>query len=423
MQIKFKNLGKVREESLELKPLTILTGNYEERDFLIRILYSIFSKIKEISERDINFIVENSIRVLWNLKNYKNIMEKLFNLEDKELKKLLKEIEKNTINYIKGDLSNIKGILNYQGITSFDNFHIESIVLRDFNEDELADIKEKLRNSIREYEAKKIALINLHSNPFKELFVYGVLRKFFYPFYIPASRNGLILGADYIIPNLFSKFRKIDVEFTKPEIDFIKNLFFLKTANLTEVEKNNKKVLKLIKFLESRILKGQFTEKDFINRYRTFNFIAQQNKEIYPLHLLKSSLISIFPIYVFLKYLMFEDKLIFFIQEPEAHLSVEEQFELAKFLTLGTNLGINFVISTNSDYILFEISNFVKINQLKPLIKTNYLIENNLDEFKECVIQKEKVLVYNFKEYKNSLKIEKVPIDEFGINGKSLEKR
>ncbi len=423
MKIKFKNLGKVREESLELKPLTILTGNYKERDFLIRILYSIFSKIKEISERDINFIVENSIRVLWNLKNYKNIMVKLFNLEDEELKKLLKEIEKNTINYIKGDLSNIKGILNYQGVTSFDNFHIESIVLRKLTEEELANIKEKVREAIREYEAKKIALINLKVNPFKELFIYGILKKFSYPFYIPASRNGLILGADYIIPNLFSKFRKVDVEFTKPEIDFIKNLFFLKTANLTEVEKNNKKVLKLIKFLESRILKGKFTEKDFINRYRTFNFITQQNKEIYPLHLLKSSLISIFPIYVFLKYLSVDEKLIFFIQEPEVHLSVEEQFELAKFLTLGTNLGINFVISTNSDYILFEISNFVKINQLKPLIKTNYLIENNLDEFKECVIQKEKVLVYNFKEYKDSLKIEKVPIDEFGINGKSLEKR
>ena len=120
---------------------------------------------------------------------------------------------------------------------------------------------------------------------------------------------------------------------------------------------------------------------------------------------------------MFIKYLSdVENSIIFFIQEPEAHLSVEEQFELAKFITLATNLGIHFVISTNSDYILLEINNFVKINQMKPLIKTNYLIEHSLDEFKECVINKEKVVIYNFKENKEGLYIEEIPINKYGVN-------
>ncbi|RUM61508.1 MAG: hypothetical protein DSY66_02120 [Persephonella sp.] len=413
MRIYFKNLGTLSIGKVDLKPLTVFLGNCDERKFFITVLYSIFSKLEKLPERDINFIVENAVRSIWNLKNYKHIIEKLFNISDKDLKLLIKEIRRNTVNYIKGDLSNLKGTLNFQGDLKFNNFSLQDIVFSDDTEEDLALIKEKLREAIREYEKKKIALINLYSNPFNELFKYSVLRKVPKPVYIPSSRNGLVLGADYIIPNIFSKFRKVDLEFSKADIEFLEKLYLIKTAKLSGEKTFNKKIKKILDFLEERLLKGEFVEKNFVNRYKTFLFKDREDF-LYPLHLIKSSILSLFPIYAILKFLNHTDNnLIIFFEEPEVHLSVDEQFELAKFLSLASNLGFAFVITTNSDYILYEFGNLLNINSMEPLIKTNYLIEKNLDMFKECVLSKENLLIYNFNCLNSSFTLEEKSIKDF----------
>jgi len=422
MRLKFKNLGGLKTGEITIHPLTILYGTPKEKDYLLNIIHSIYADINNIPERDINYIVEQSIKGLWKLKTSREIFNKLSSISDDDLNLLVKEIEKNLISYIKGRLINIKQIFNSPKNPYISEFTIQDIEIDSHKKIDYERIKENIKKSIEEYEAKKILLLNIFSNPYKELFTNITSKKFPKSYFLPSTRAGLILSADFIIPQILNKFSKAKLNFTKPTIDFISELALHKLGKQKIAEKQHLNTKKAFKFLKERILKGEFKEIVEVNQFRKYEFTPLEEEFNIELHSLENSKISFLPVYLLLKTIDNLSKSLLIIEEAETHLSTEEIKELARFIALLVNFDSYVILSTKNEALLYEINNLIKLHSLNIKYARDYLIKNDLDDYPEVSLRKNKIKVYHFQQVKHRVKLEDVKIDEFGIPESIIEK-
>jgi len=422
MKLKFKNLGGIKEGNVSIYPLTIFYGSPVEKDYLLAIIHSIFADINNIPEKDINYIVEQSIKGLWKLKTSKEIFNKLENITEDELNQLIIEIEKNLISYIKGRLINIKQIFNSPKNPYISEFSIENIQIEGNKKINYKKIKENIRRAIEEYEAKKILLLNIFSNPYKELFRNITSNKFPVSHFYPASRSGLILSADFVIPSVLNKFAKTKVKLTRPVIDFLTNLASFKLGKININEKQDNNTRKVFKFFRERVLNGDFKEIVEVNQFRKYEFIPLEKEFSIDLHSIPNSKISMLPIYLLLRSLKTLSGNVLIFEEAETHLSKEELKEFARFLALLIHFECYVVLSTKSEALLYEINNLIKLRGLNIKDARDYLIKNDLDDYPEVSIKKNKVKLYYFKQLDHRVKLEEIGIDEFGIPESLIEK-
>jgi len=83
------------------------------------------------------------------------------------------------------------------------------------------------------------------------------------------------------------------------------------------------------------------------------------------------------------------------------------------------NLGAKVLITTHSDYILNEINNCIKLNNVETKKQKEYL--NKLDLPKEIIIEKERVKAYLFKEKDKKVEVNKLEIDDYGISNENFD--
>jgi len=421
MKIKFKNLGGLKEGNISIYPLTIFYGSPVEKDYLLAIVHSIFDDINNIPEKDINFIVEQSIKGLWKLKTSKEIFNKLVNITDDELNQLIWEIEKNLISYIRGRLINIKQIFNSPKNPYVSNFFIDSIEINGSRKVNYKKIKENIKNAIEEYEAKKILLLNIFSNPYRELLKNITSDKFPVSYFYPSSRAGLILSADFVIPAVLNKFAKNKVKLTRPVIDFLSNFASFKLGKVNINGRQDLNVKKVFNFFRTRVLKGDFKEIVEVNQFRKYEYIPLEEEFSIDIHSISNSKISMLPVYLFLKSVKGLAGNILIFEEVETHLSKEELKEFARFISLLVSFDCYVLLSTKSEILLYEINNLIKLRSLNVKDARDFLIKNDLDDYPEVSIRKNRVKLYYFKGIGRRVGIEEVDIDEFGIPESLIE--
>ena len=155
--------------------------------------------------------------------------------------------------------------------------------------------------------------------------------------------------------------------------------------------------------------------------YGEIKFIEGKEKFSYPeikysfnqrdlsLHRSSSTVSELAPIFLSLKYFVKPDSLLI-IEEPEAHLHPQNQRILAKLIVHLIRNGVRVLITTHSDFLLQQISNYILMSKLDE----NERINLNNDEI--GYLNENEISVHRF-EYSDMKghTIKKVIINEKGI--------
>lgn len=97
-------------------------------------------------------------------------------------------------------------------------------------------------------------------------------------------------------------------------------------------------------------------------------FVDSKKKQVkFSMGECSSSVRSLLDITLYIKHLANKGDILM-IDEPELNLHPENQRKLARLLSYLSNLGLEFFITTHSDYILRELSNLILLNSSKPHI-------------------------------------------------------
>ena len=140
----------------------------------------------------------------------------------------------------------------------------------------------------------------------------------------------------------------------KDNIDYTRSIAELQRAK-SEIYEN--KLFDSIKNMMEGSYSSSGDEIQFISKAR-----GGKRRFKIPLHLASSSVRGLSDLYFFLRHVA-KRKHLLIIDEPESHLDTANQILLARLLARFVNAGLKVLITTHSDYLIKEINNLVMLSQ------------------------------------------------------------
>ncbi|MFK5976573.1 MAG: AAA family ATPase [Sulfurovum sp.] len=229
--------------------------------------------------------------------------------------------------------------------------------------------------------------------------------------YLPASRTGYLQTYKTLANQAVFKSYNLDDEKNKNHLSIIIR-FFITQLNTNTKFKNSE----FSDFIENLIMKGRVGIFEDNNNIE----FKLKNGDSINLNYLSSTVSELIPLVVFLKRGIIKRNGLLVIEEPEAHLSFENQKLMAKLIALFLQNDIKVLITTHSDFLIYELNNLImKDTIIKNKDKVDIEIyENNIQD--EISIEYKKIALYNFILNDNKSIIKRVKIDKYGINNKYI---
>ncbi|BAB66652.1 AAA family ATPase [Sulfurisphaera tokodaii] len=390
-----KEFGPFNNTSLELKPLTIFIGkNSLGKSLILRLLWSLSSAEPDYKEFSKEFMRlggysrrENlSLKDKEAIKDYVNVYMKAFSFS------LLKGIQ----NKIKEIFGKTEGEIE---VTS-----------------ELANIKVSTEGqSILEPSLDKLIDIDINTiSPLNIVFKFKDVEKSEY--YVKTKEeldDALDLSLLYFTYSRFEPFFQADTNRIflidgRAGLTRFFNLKFLKTLDFLDII--SKEYLSSYSLLLEDFSKGKVDFnliKDFFNELGfdlklietegiKSPYVKMWNEVTLPLSEAPSGIREALPITLALAS---KEVSVIYIEEPEAHLHPKAQRIMAKMISDAVKNGKYVFLTTHSDYLLYSISNLIAMSQ-----KDKKGLDHN------------KVAVYLLKRDGEYTRIDKVEVNEDGIN-------
>lgn len=444
MQFTVENLGKVGKADIDLKPLTIFIGkNGSGKTYVASALWAYVSYIKSIENIADNIgnyipqeIYNKYKKILKNLlQDYDEISdyEKSFVFEKKDIELIFNNINKN-INTSKllqncfkynsfektkfNLLNNVNNIsiniklkvfhrpMYYQD--EMDNTLEEFIAHHYFTFSLFLDNLKLYENSIvlNLISDGIIDLNDIHSDEtlnaiLTNIIKYAFLGKNFDNYdevlYIPAARTGLMFGLHDFANSSLKRSSYFGIENHAPKSNDL-------TAPLNNFVSNLYGKLEFYPiYQEEQIFNTLIDGEIKANRQdKRFKYIPKSLNQELPLSASSSLVTETAVLSIFNSSIRKGSFVIF--EEPEAHLHLSAQREMAKLIVKMINQGCHMLITTHSDTFLQQLNNLIMLNKLS---------ENNPDTLKEFNIEPdetiagEKVAVYDFQYQDNDKTIAK----------------
>ena len=203
--------------------------------------------------------------------------------------------------------------------------------------------------------------------------------------YLPAVRGGLMQSHRILVSAIVDRAPTIGltgveiIPFTGVLADFLQKLINIDSDHSGFVSRKRRsrdteKVSKLSQEIEQKIIQGKIKIKRSATSYPNFRYqFDDKNKDTQDISLINasSSVSELAPIVLFIRYYLSPGD-IFIVEEPEAHLHPGAQRIIAGVLVELVNAGVQVIVTTHSDIMLEQISNFIhadKIPQAKILNK------------------------------------------------------
>lgn len=436
MKFEIENVGKLKKAKFELKPLTIFIGkNNSGKTYATTALWALINYLKNLDV--VNFISYN-LRDKYNKLFKENFIdlsiEHSFNIsvsadELKELHKVINEklvsdtkkilndafrypnFNNSKLELLNDVFNDISLNLKFNKIKDFDEFvqitiqHQEGYASYESGLITKSTNKDELINSIDLVFWNYIAKLSYSVNEFSEIWN---------NIYIPAARTGIMLDLNNIISEPFRRFvykedsnfeinystqQNLNNDFTLPTLNFalrLNNLLSNKDREYT--------------YLES-LIAGKIKTNSLINRYE---YLPDGVNKAIPLSASSSLVTELAPMAILGSdsgrkgFILFE--------EPEAHLHLEAQREMAKLLVKMVNSGKKVLITTHSDTFLQQLNNLILLERLKKQGKDISEFDISDDE----LLSEINVVTYEFKCNDGITNVEKLTCGNYGFIADSL---
>lgn len=442
MKFTVKNMARIKESTIKLKPLTVFIGkNGTNKSYMAHLVYELHKEINNFKDSKItrniiaNFIAEHKESLLSldsAIINEEKLSERIqTDVDEYEIEEYILctySIEKlHSSNDILNKIYN--SIINSLLIKINKSYNTKNNVLEEI----------KFEYNVKNIFYAKIIKIRVNDKKFanQKLIrsLFNIVFKFLTKkvdgddfFYFPSSRTGFVLAFDEIVSGVFrDRFggRPTATKLTVPTIDFLSNFADIKTGKFQDEndsfnlfnfmnEPPRKKIPEdVLNYLEKYILKGTILESESEEDYMNYS-LKTENNIILDLHLTSTATLELLPLIIFLKHFKSIKNRLLVIEEPEAHLHPNAQILMARFLVLLVNNGAKIVITTHSDYMIKEFNRCINLNNTKNTI----IEEHNLDDGmgKDIYLDEANLSVYLFKEDKENVTLVNLEIeDELGI--------
>lgn len=197
-----------------------------------------------------------------------------------------------------------------------------------------------------------------------KLYASNILEKSMIPcYYLPAARSGILQGHKALTASMMRNAPFVGIEqfdriptFSGVVSDFI--------SSIIDMPEREGSFYPLAKEFEEELIKGEIvvrTPADYLYPEIRYKY---QDVEI-PLHRASSTVSELAPLFLYLKYII-EPGSILIIEEPEAHLHPANQRILTKYLVRLIRNGVYIIITTHSEYLLEQLSNFILLSKIEP---------------------------------------------------------
>ena len=433
---KLKNFAVIEklEDDIELKNLTIFMGdNSSGKSYLAMLIHSFVTMTRGYQDK--NFLKE--------LNSKFSELNLLVDLKQTVSKIIERDNDKIVLSFSKKDLLELKEIIHfsineylckkYLTKTLFEQENIEEIEIELTQLDKVLPSILTIENiKTNDYRIIEVVIDDKHKfgarfgDGFDEEFITNAtidniistliqqtikqtLSKS--SVYLPASRTGYLQTYKILANQAIFKNYNADNEDSKNHLSIILRFF------ITQLNTNTKfKNTKFSDFIENFIIKGNV---DIFEDNNNIEFKLKDGNSI-DLNYLSSTVSELIPLVVFLKRGLIKKNDLLVIEEPEAHLSFENQKLMAKLISLFLESDIKVLITTHSDFLIYELNN---------LIMKKTIIENkdkiNVEKYDEVIkdkfsIEHKNIALYNFILNNNKSIIERVKIDKYGINNKYI---
>lgn len=229
-------------------------------------------------------------------------------------------------------------------------------------------------------------------------------------YYLPAARSGIQQSHKALAGFLVSRSSLIGIE-RFPDVPQLSGVVVDFISSLLRLEQRRKSKLESTAvFLEREAIEGTIT---FNSDKLSYPELYYQGREAGPFPLFRtSSMVSeLAPVVLFLRHIVDPTNLLI-IEEPESHLHPEIQRKMARALVKLVRARVNVLITTHSDYLLEQISNFIRLG----LLDSSERSRQGYDE--QDFLRPEDVGVYLFQDQKDGqgTKVQPLPLDaEHGI--------
>lgn len=398
--VEVENFGPIRKGSIDLRPLTVMTGpSNTGKSWFATLFYTLYNRrvddpfeslrrnlvdSKNSEKIDSSELVEDPQRWIDNLRSHKRI---IFN--EKELRALERYLAKNN-NRLERELCKSFGFTDREQLIRWNSKKGADIRISSINPSRsqqqlklclnvhasASNYKVSLPNSVNLSDQRAYVqdrLINLlldmdgeHSDAVGAMLAHRVSRIVSEglfgsngALYIPAGRVGLMDSFRTIVSSSIQGEGDAETQLNQTSrplsgvlIDFLQNLI-----NISP-ERRQKDTSDFASKIENKILKGKIDVDLNQLNFPYFSFSPNRLKKKIPLNVTSSMVSQLAPIVLFLRYLSGRNRIII-LEEPEVHLHPKMQVNLVDEIAELIKNGYKVVITTHSEVIVAALSNHV----------------------------------------------------------------
>ncbi|PYG54730.1 AAA family ATPase [Rhizobium sp. UGM030330-04] len=369
LKFKVSNLGRVRSASVQLAPLTILVGkNDTGKSYLATLIWALNNLNLLLSNKEARSRRPKWIRDFFSLDGFDTDREIIIDAEKgAELIKYLNDL------FRRQGAEFLAKVFAFDGFdrtsvsvetTEFEPFTMRFSRVREVSSD--GDEREDMYVRVGgaddhlsfglQFERRFFEETNVFQDLlFQQLLsivVNGYVRPFGGVSYIPAARTGLMLTYNSIASDRFAPTGAQNLDLPMPLTAFLQKL----SATQSQFKDSKSK---LAKWLQETIMSGDIVLGEGKTR-KSLAFRPSGSELELPLHATSSMITELAPYLIEMKsYIRGKH---FILEEPEAHLHLEAQREMARAISRLIAAGAQVTLTTHSDTFLQQINNLMSLS-------------------------------------------------------------